>query len=98
LKYSKLLIVGVLFASAAGFAGTTRYTATLAQPLPKHKDVIGNHNIWRCTETTCVLTSAPNDVEGVSSCRELKREVGALTAYGAAEKPFDAEKLAKCNS
>ena len=97
MKYGNLLMMSLALASAAGFAGTGRYTATLAQPLAKHKEVVGDHNVWKCTEATCILTSAPSDVDGVSSCKELRRQVGTLTAYGAEDKQFDAAKLARCN-
>ena len=98
MKYASLLVASVLLATAAAVAGTSQYAAKLAQPLPKNKEVFANRNVWKCNGETCVLASAPMDADGLLSCRELRRQVGVLTAYGAEEKPFDADKLAKCNN
>lgn len=98
MKYSNLIVATMIFASTAAFAGSTRYIATLAQPLTAKKEFIANVNIWHCEGSTCVLTSEPEDADSVTSCHALMRKVGALTAYGIEGKPFDSDKLAKCNS
>jgi hypothetical protein len=97
-KALNIVLATAVLASAAAVAQSARYVATLAQPLGAKKELVANNNFWRCNESTCVLTSHPEDGDSVHSCHALKREVGALTAYGNKDKPFDADKLAKCNS
>jgi hypothetical protein len=94
-----LIAVTLILASAAALADTGRYTATLAQPLAAKKEIIVNLNMWRCAGSTCNLVSRPNDAGSLRSCHELQRQVGvALTAFVNDGTPFDADKLAKCNS
>jgi len=98
MKYGVFVVGAMVLSAAVVFAGSSRYTASLAQPLDKNKEIFANRNIWKCNGATCILASAPTDVDGLLSCRELKRQVGTLTAYGAEDKLFDADKLAKCNN
>jgi hypothetical protein len=97
-KNLSLITATLILAVTATAAGTGHYTATLAQPLTAKKEFIANSNIWDCDGSTCILTSVPTDPDSVRSCRELQRRVGALTAYGKEGKPFDGDKLAKCNA
>jgi hypothetical protein len=87
----------MLLAGAAAVAQAEHFTASIAQPLSEHKELIANGNIFRCSTTTCVLTSEPRDPGSIRTCRELKRQVGPLTAYGSGTHVFDAAKLTKCN-
>lgn len=93
-----LIVATMILTSAAALGDTSGYTATLAQPLAAKKTLIVNDNMFRCDGATCILVSRPVDASSVRSCRELQRQVGTLTAYVAEGKPFDADKLAKCNS
>jgi hypothetical protein len=95
---SNLIIAALLFASTVAIAQRPHYTATLAQPLSSNKEVVANNNLWRCSGSTCTLTSQPKDPGAAASCRTLRKKVGALSAYGAPNDSFDAEKLAKCNA
>jgi len=88
----------MIFANSGAFAGASLYSATLAQPLAEKKVLIANGNIWRCDASTCILVSTPSDAVSVRTCHALQRQVGALTAYVIDGKPYDADKLAKCNS
>jgi hypothetical protein len=96
-KKPMLLAAAILLASTA-LADASRYNATLAQPLAQKREFIVNGNLFRCEASTCVLSSNPMDAASVHNCRAVKREVGALTAYVADGKAFDADKLAKCNA
>ena len=96
--YHKSLTLLLVLTSATAIAQADRYTATLAQPLTDKKEFIANGNIWRCSGAICVLTSDPKDAVSLRSCRELKRLVGTLSAYGPATKPLDPDKLSNCNA
>jgi hypothetical protein len=93
-----LTAAGLILVSSAAHSFAGRYMATLAQPLAQKKEFIVNGNLFHCEGTSCVLTSTPLDAGSLQTCRAVQREVGALTAYGPEGKPFDAEKLAKCNA
>jgi hypothetical protein len=93
-----LIAATLILASTAALGASNRYTATLAQPLAQKREFIVNGNAFRCDGSTCILTSAPVDAGSVRTCRDLQREVGPLTAYVAEGKPFDADRLAKCNA
>ena len=88
----------MIFASAMTIAGSSRYTATLVEPLPAKLQFVSNGNAWTCEGTSCALTSIPSDAGTVQACRDLQRKAGAVSGYGTADKPFDADKLAKCNA
>ena len=94
-----LILATVILAGGAGAeVVTNRFTATLAQPLSAKKDFMANGNLFRCGGSNCVLISNPVDVGSVRSCQALEHQVGALTAYIVDGKPFDADKLGRCNS
>jgi hypothetical protein len=97
-KNISLVVSSIILTSFAATAAEQRYTATLAQPLTARKQVIIDYNIWRCEGSSCALVSRPNDINAVRNCRELKRQVGALAAYGKEGDQFDPDKLAKCNA
>jgi hypothetical protein len=43
------------------------------------------------------LVSEPRNASSTGACHALQQKVGALSAYGLPDRPFDADKLAKCN-
>jgi hypothetical protein len=98
LQKSALILVAMMLASTAALGDTGRYIATLAQPLAGKKEFIVNGNLFRCDGSTCILVSKPLDAGSVRNCRAVQHQVGNLTGYVADGKPFDADKLAKCNS
>ena len=98
MKNRTFVIAAIILASSPVLAFSTRYSATLAQPVSKNKVVVLGYNAWRCAGSTCTLASAPSDPDSVRTCRQLQHEVGALTAYGVEGKQFDGTKLAACNA
>jgi hypothetical protein len=97
-KTLALIVAIMILTSATALADTSRFTATLAQPVAAKKEFIVNGNMFRCDGATCILVSNPMDAASVHTCRALQHQVGTLTAYGAEGKPFDAAKLAQCNA
>src|ERR1700679_1056906 len=91
-KSAGILVAGIIFGSSVASAQTSRYIATLAQPLGS-KQVIANGNIWNCKGSVCELRFYPNHPDDLQSCHDLQHQVGVLTACGAKEKPFDADML-----
>ena len=94
-----MVMVTMILIGEVASADTGANVATLAQPLSAKKEVIIGSMAFQCAGTTCVLVSAPSaDAESVKTCWSLQRQVGAITAYTARGKTFDADKLAKCNA
>jgi hypothetical protein len=93
----KLITASLVLASTAAVAQKVYYTATLAQPLNGSKEIVANDNLWYCSGSTCKLVSQPKNPSSLGSCHTLQQKVGALSAYGPHDNPFDADKLAKCN-
>jgi hypothetical protein len=85
----RVLISHSVLLAGAAFAQAEHYTASLTQPISEKKEFIANGNVWRCAGTSCMLTSEPRDPGSLRTCRELKRQVGQLTAYGSAAHAFD---------
>lgn len=93
----QLVSASLILASSAALAQKVRYSATLVQPLAGSKEFVAGDNLWYCSGSTCTLVSQPKDADSAGACRALQRKVGALSAYGLSDRPFDAGKLAKCN-
>lgn len=93
-----LPIALTMFVAAPAIADSNANVATLAEPLTAKKEIIIGANMFRCEGATCVLVARAADADTLDTCHTLARKVGSLSAYVAAGKPFDAEKLAKCNA
>ncbi len=74
-----------------------RVTATLVAPVKGQTKVIAAHAVFNCESTTCVAALAPDDANDAYACKDLARQVGAVTAYQEF-KPLDEKALAKCNT
>lgn len=98
MKLAATLIAIAVLATGGAMAAKPHYTATLAQPIAAPMEVIVNTTIWQCKNSACEMTSAPSNSNSVRACAALKARVGTLTAYGADSNPYDAAKLAQCNS
>lgn len=83
-----------LVCSGSAFANTPM-VATLAAPTIAQKQILGSV-IWRCADTTCTSTSAPT-ASDVSSCREVARRFGIITAFASKDGNLSEADLEKCN-
>jgi hypothetical protein len=93
-----LPIALTMLVAAPAFADSNTNVATLVAPLTAKQEIIVGANMFRCEGTTCVLVARAADADTLGTCHTLARKVGSLSAYVAAGKPFDADKLAKCNA
>ena len=98
MKIVGFALIASLSLAGSALADPAPYSATLAKPLDAPKEIIVSDTIFKCADTSCVTTSRPEGLNSISVCHSLARKVGAMTAYGSAEKPFDADKLAACNA
>ena len=97
-KNIALIVTIMILANATALADTSRYTATLAQPVAAKKEFMVHGNMFRCDGSTCLLVSTPKDAGSLHTCRALQHQVGTLAAYGTEADKFDAAKLAQCNA
>ena len=93
----QLIGASLILASTAAVAQKVRYTATLVQPLTGSKEFVAGDNLWYCSGSACTLVSEPRNPGSTGACHALQQKVGALSAYGVPDRPFDTDKLAKCN-
>lgn len=98
MKIVGIALVASLALASSAFASSSPYSVTLAQPVSGTQEVVAGMTSFRCTQSTCISVSEPYDASNVRTCRQLSQRVGeAITAYGTAMHPFDADALARCN-
>lgn len=93
-----LALAGLISLGATAAFADTLLTATLTQPVSKPSKVIASDTLWSCDGATCQTMVSDYRAQSVSLCRDLTKEVGAVSAYGAGGTQFPADQLAKCNA
>ena len=88
-------IVGA-FASSAVAAPAV--TAKLSAPVEARKKPVAGDAVFVCEADTCTAANPSGATSSVSGCRQLVRVVGPVASFGTEAKPFDADKLGRCNS
>jgi hypothetical protein len=89
--------LGAVMLLPVGAQASNSYTATLVKPVSSVQNVVVGLTAWRCEDSTCKTTSSTQTAGTIPACHELVGQVGAVSAYGSAERPFDADSLIKCN-
>jgi hypothetical protein len=84
-------IVGA-FASSAVAAPAV--TAKLSTPVEARKKPVAGDAVFVCEADTCTAANP----SGATGCRQLVRVVGPVASFGTEAKPFDEDKLGRCNS
>lgn len=72
--------------------------ATLQAPVAKRTTVISGGGLFVCVDNRCTASDAPSRAETVSGCKELVKEVGAVSTFGEGTKSLNTELLARCNA
>ena len=88
--------VACLFASNAFAASPVN--AKLQTALSSSKQVVAGSAVFSCAGDTCTAATPASDTNSRTACRQLVRAVGAVSAFGAEDKPLSAEKLEACNT
>jgi hypothetical protein len=97
LRLATACALATLTMAGAAFADT-RVNLTLETPKPAKTKLIAAHAVFVCENATCVAGVAPDDSITVSTCKEVVRKVGRVSAYGSEYKALSAEQLASCNA
>lgn len=90
---SAALLFGTTQAHAAP-AGNAYYQAELAQTPLKQKELVRGVFV-KCNGTACRAPIASSAAKNM--CISVAREFGAVTAFKAGERSFDAAEITKCN-
>ena len=94
LSWTALSFGSAITPAPAQAAEGAYYRVVLGAPAKSDRAIAGGV-AFKCVGSTCVAgkgTSRP-----VRVCRELQREVGAITSFTARGEALEAEDLAKCN-
>jgi hypothetical protein len=91
-------------AAAAAAALSMSASALAAEPVlaklqsagGAQKPVAGGA-VFECLGDVCASRTPSADTATVRGCKELARQVGGMSAFGAASKPLSADQLASCN-
>jgi len=86
------------FAIAAPAFAMAPITATLAAPAGSTCQPIAGGLTWHCAQSACVSDDAEVANMAVSTCKQLARHVGRITAFTAGARSLTADQLSECNS
>ena len=91
-------LAGLLSLAAAPAFADTLLTASLVQPVNKPTKIIASDLLWSCEGATCTTQASDDRAPSGVLCRDLTKQVGAVSSYGFASSAFAADQLAKCNA
>lgn len=96
----KLILVISALASVSSASGAMAAEAILAKlqvaSSTAAKPVAGGA-VFECLGDVCASRAPASDTASVRACKELARQMGAVSSFGPASKPLDAAELASCN-
>jgi hypothetical protein len=98
MMFKALALAGLISLGAGSAFADTLLTATLAQPVSKPTKVIASDTLWSCEGSSCQTQVSDYRAASAGLCRDLTKQVGAVSAYGPAGAAFAADQLAKCNA
>ena len=93
-----MALAGLLSLGATAAFADTLVTASLVQPVNKPTKIIASDTMWSCDGSTCQTQISDDRAMAGGVCRDLTKEVGAVSAYGAGGVSFATDRLAKCNA
>jgi hypothetical protein len=93
-----MALAGLLSLGATTAFADTLVTASLVQPMQKPTKVIAADTLWSCDGSTCQTQISDDRAMAGGVCRDLTKQVGALSAYDAGGASFPTDRLAKCNA
>jgi hypothetical protein len=81
----------------AGAAAAEPVVAKLKAPLPAATRPVAGGAVFECLGDVCAARAPGSDTAGLRGCRDLTRQVGAVTSFGPSSKPLSNEELDTCN-
>jgi hypothetical protein len=92
-------------AAFAALAAVAMATSAMAEPVVAKlqapaagavKPVAGGA-VFECLGDVCAARAPASDTAGLRGCKDLVRQVGAVTAFGPTSKQLSSDQLAECN-
>ena len=98
MKFSIAAAAAVMSLACAGSAlAATPITAKLLTPVSGPTKIVAGGAVFFCNGDSCVAASPSSRTLSSTACRELSKEVGAVSTYGDPRKQLEGDKLARCN-
>ena len=97
MKFSIAAAAAAISLACAGGAMAAEVTAKLVTPVSGPTKVIAGGAVFNCLDTTCVASAPTSRTISSNACKELTKEVGAVSTFGDIRKQLDGDKLARCN-
>lgn len=100
MKSIHVFSAGAAFAAAlliANAAAAEPVIAKLQAPVPGAAKPVAGGAVFECLGDVCAARAPSADTAGVRGCKDLARQVGAVSSFGPASKPLAAEQLTSCN-
>ncbi|MCC7267572.1 MAG: hypothetical protein IT546_09575 [Caulobacteraceae bacterium] len=97
MKFSIAAAAAAFSLACAGGALAAEVTVKLVTPVSGPTKVIAGGAVFNCVDTTCVAKTPTARTISSSACKELTKEVGAISTFGDVRKQLDGDKLARCN-
>src|SRR5262245_5680049 len=100
MKFYALGASAFLFApSLAGSSSAAEpVMAKLQAPLPSAAKVVAGGAVFECLGDVCAARAPGADSTTVRGCKELARQVGAVSAFGPSSKQLAPEEVTTCNT
>lgn len=100
MKSIHMFSAGAAFAVAlmvANAATAEPVIAKLQAPVAGSAKPVAGGAVFECLGDVCAARAPSADTAGVHGCKELARQVGAVSSFGPSSRPLAAEQLANCN-
>jgi hypothetical protein len=97
----KLRLTAALAALATAALATSAMAepvvAKLQSPAPGAAKPVAGGAVFECLGDVCAARAPSSDTSGLRGCKDLVRQMGAVTSYGASARQLSADQLAECN-
>jgi hypothetical protein len=97
----KLQLTAAFAALAVAALGTSAMAepvvAKLAAPTQGAVKPVAGGAVFECLGDVCAARAPASDTAGLRGCKDLVRQVGAVSAFGPSSKQLSAEQLTECN-
>jgi hypothetical protein len=90
-------VAAVSFLLSAGAAAADPVLAKLQTGVQGAVKPVAGGAVFECLGDMCAARTPSSDAGGIRGCKELARQVGAVTSFGSAAHPLSADQLTSCN-
>ena len=98
MKHALALVLATLAGAALATSAIAEpVVAKLQSPIPTAQKPVAGGSIFECLGDVCAARAPSSDTASLRGCKDLVRQVGAVTTFGPSSKPLSAEQLAECN-